>query len=366
MFRKTLSFTLAMGMVSSATLPAFAGNDGIVKVSQAEKNAALKSSLTTSQQLAIKLLIANALVTRKIGKVVEVDPNIQKNYGRVRGMILGSIPASSVTGIAGYLGKESAEEFKSILTPVTELVKFLGTMSYESAKASWELIEKIGLNIILEKSGKSIEWSFKNIIEPIVKSSITKGSAVASGAVTAAGLAATSSFLLFNPTAEGALSFDVIRQVLGYNQNVEKNIDLMIEQVSAVFDLNATDKANLKLAIVEETLKQAVENEFSSDSSRYKLDIVKIMKDKKIITEEVADVVSSLRTAYERTTSTDRTTVSDVEMLKSNLNAVLALHAMLATTVESGSITDEAMREKMQQLLGGVSARLMLLGFNLN
>lgn len=366
--KKAISFTLALGLVNSVVLPAYAVTPAaaITKSTETEKTAAMKANLTATQQMAIKLLVANTMVAKKIGRVAAIDESVQRNYGRIRGMFLGSVPASSVAGLAGYLGKESAKTFQSVFQPITELVKALANISYKSAKVGWEVFEFIGLDIVSEKSGKSIEWVFSNIVKPVLEISITKGTAISSGSLTATAVAGTSSFLLFNPTAEDAMQMEAIRKILGYDKSLEKNVNLMVEQISGIFDLNASDKAKLQLAIINEALVQVAKNNFSQDSNLYKIDIVEILKAQKIISVETAEAVNSLRSAYDRMTSSQRTTVSDVEVIKANLQSVLALHAMLATSVESDAIADEQMREEMSRLLGSIAGRLSLVGFNLN
>lgn len=362
--KKTVLPVLAATLASQPLMPAFASNSAstTTQTSMSSETRGELAALTDAQRLNLNLLIATVIVDQKMGALVAVDEAVAKKYQMLKAAYLGSVPTSSVGGAALALGQTSSARVEFLIAPLTALLRASGRGLVYSGRQIDAFSRVTGLDVVINKSVDVSARSVENVIVPILKIFVTKNTMLSSATGSASSVFAGSVFFLMNDSKE-AMNWETARQVLGQNDVVRLRIDSIVNDMSSIFDLDSSAQAALKIAIYDEAMKQAVANKFSDDKSKYSLDIVDIMKSKKIITSSMAAAVETLRSLTSgikvTAAATNRAAIAE------NVEMSLNLAAVLESQLNSGRVQDPRLRAELERMLGSIVAKLSLIGFNL-
>jgi len=357
-FKTSMNGLVAITMINMSILAPMAQ----AQTATPEQQAGVQASLTVAQRNAMRLLIFTSVLSARTGDdIVKVRPEVRKKYDRLRNSVFASMPVTSVGLLTGYATKGSFEEFQSVVGAITAVVKFIGRGVIKGLHMSWDLLEKIGIDKILNASGTSSEkvWNF---IQPVVKIFITKGALTMSAALSGSAILGASSFMLTHD-AESALTHSTIRSILGEDKALQKQTDAVVVDLSAIFDLNASQQAIFKEALLEEVTKQGIANKFRSDV-KYDINIVKILADRNLISREEAVAAELYKKMYDASTS-HRADLNDLEKLKVQVDAITALSAILEEISLSGRLNAQSDKE-VADLLMNTERNLKLIKANLN
>ncbi|MEK2687945.1 hypothetical protein [Bdellovibrio sp. GT3] len=368
--KKAVSVLTAMTLVA----PAFASarspmEDASITGSVAvKKSTASEIALDQSTATLLSLIIATTKVESSAGKLVAVDAAVAKKYTYLRTAYLGGVPTSSVTIGAGYLGVESVKKVEFVLVPLTMVLRSIQTMGKLSIEGLDKFSIATGLDKVLEQSvessGKSMEFTYERIIEPVIKLLINKHTMLSSGTSSASASAAGSFFFMMNDSKE-AMSMSQVRSILGQDKVIRSRIDAEVRGLSEIFSLNADQQSQLKIAIYDDIIRQAVANKFSEDSSLYNLDVIKLMADKNIVDRNATTAALKVRNLIKGLTSSEQVDANTKELAIQNTEMALQLAALLESQLTSNNVRDPQVRTEIERMLGSVSAKLALIGFNL-
>lgn len=325
------------------------------------------AALNESSSLALNLLIATTLLEQESDKLGAADPAIMKRYENIRRSYLGAVPTSIAGGSAYYLGAESLKTVEFVIKPLTLLLRGIYNTSKTASHKSYDLMKLLRITVVIEKATKaSIDasaYSVDHILRPILQALITRNTMLSSGSSSATSVFTGSMFFMMNDAKE-ALTFAQVRQILGQDDAVRARVDRAVEGLAPVFNLDAAKQSQLKIAIYDEVLKQAVENGFSEDTSKYNLDVVALMQKNGLVSTEIAQAVNKLRSLAATIDVSDEQTDA-AQAVRDNVDMALALAAILQTKLNSGEIKNKKIAAELQRMLGGIDARLALIGFNM-
>ncbi|WP_413575380.1 hypothetical protein ACLVWU_13745 [Bdellovibrio sp. HCB290] len=366
----------AVSVLTAATLvaPAFASarspmEDATTTGSAAvQKSTASEIALDQSTATLLSLIIATTKVERSAGKIVAVDPAVHKKYTYLRTAYLGGVPTSSVTIGATYLGVESVKKVEFVLKPLTLVLRAIQTMGKLSVEGIERFSIATGLDKVLEQSfdssGKSVEYTYERVIRPVLQVLINKHTTLSSMTSSASASAAGSFFFMMNDSKE-AMSVSQVRNILGQDQVIRTRIDAEVRGLSEIFNLNADQQSQLKIAIYDDIIRQAVANKFSEDSSLYNLDVIKLMADKNIVDRHATSAALEVRALIGKLTSSEQVDANTKELALQNADMALQLAALLESQLTTNNVKDPAIRADIERMLGSVSSKLALIGFNL-
>lgn len=361
-----------VGLLTATTLvaPVFATATQTTAEGQRQVSTTKAADLALEQSTAtlLSLIIATTKVEQSAGKLVAVDAEVAKKYTYLRTAYLGGVPTSGVTLGAGILGVESVKKVEFVLKPLTLLLRSVQTMG----KLSIEGVEKFsimtGLDKVIEasvdSSAKSAEVTYEKLIEPIVRLLVNKHTMLSSGTSSLSASAGGSIFFMMNDSKE-AMTVSQVRNVLGQDKVIRSRIDAEVKGLSDIYNLSADQQSQLKVAIYDDIIRQAVENNFSEDSSQYKLDVVKLMADKKIVDSATAAAVLKIRSLVQQLTAVTVNDANTREVTVQNTEMALQLAALLESQLTSNNVKDQAVRAEIERMLGSVAAKLAVIGFNL-
>lgn len=363
--------TVYLMTATSLVAPAFASaSEGIETPSQAQvvESAASVAALNDSTKAVMSLIIATSKIQKSTGRLVAVDPAVAQKYTYLRTSFLGGVPTSSVTLGAVYLGKESVEQVEFVLKPLTLLLRGIQKVAVISSQGSEQFLRWTGLdNVLIQsstKSADSLKFTYNHLIEPVLRAVITKNTALSSGSISASASATGSIFFIMNDTKD-AMTYAQVRSILGQDRVIRSRIDQEVRGLSEIYNLSADQQNNLKVALFDEILRQAIANNFSEDSSLYNLDIIKIMLDKNIIDSSTAQAVAEVRSAVSSLTQATTNDESTRELTIQNVDLALQLAALLESQLAKNNVKDAASKAEIERMLGSVAAKLSIIGFNL-
>ncbi|HWU44240.1 MAG TPA: hypothetical protein VN132_12405, partial [Bdellovibrio sp.] len=251
------------------------------------------------------------------------------------------------------------------LTYVLRAVQYMGKVSVEGVQ---KFSEVTGLDQLLSKSfdqsGKSLEYTYDHLIEPALKLFITKNTTIFSGSVSATAVTGGSVFLMMNDAKE-AMSVSAVRSLLGQDQVIRTRIDSAVSDISDIYNLNANQQSQLKEAIYDDIIRQAIENDFSENMSKYHLDIVKIMAEKHIVDSNAVAAIQNIRKAVSQLTASASSSDTARSLAIANTDLALQLAALLESQLNNNKLQSPTARAEIERMLGSVSAKLALVGFNL-
>lgn len=361
-FSSALALALASQTVTPLLHPSIANAEpASAQASRSDRQEL--AALSETQKLALQMLIVSALVEKKAGELVQVDEKVAAKYNNMKIAYLGSVPATAVGGSAYYLGQESSKNVEFLIVPLTALVRASGRVLDASSNGIEKFLKVTGLDYVLRQSSNASEKSVDAVIKPILEVLVTKNTMLFSGASSTSSIFAGSVMFMMNNERE-AMTWDQVRHLLGHDEIIRKRIDGTVSTVAAVFNLDPSQQAVLKQAIYDEVLRQAVANKFSTDLSKYSLDVVALMKQKQIISADIAEAVQKLRVLAGGLSNTESNEATR-KLIEENLDSVLNLAAVLESQINAGKITDARDRAEVERMLGSLSAKLMLIGFNL-
>lgn len=352
-------------MATQATAPFF-GNVAFAQVPQraAVTNSREALALSDAQKLAIELMIAATILDQQGVSIAAVDESIKRKYMYIKTNSIDLSLTGVATSFAGATTYWSSQKVESVSELVTAMLRASAEVLKYSSNASEKVFNSLGITWLLERSVDSSTWAYNNLgIKHVLEWSSRKGIREFMAAGTALSSAGISIMYLTNDTNE-AVSYATIRNMLGQDEQMRRRVDSTVETLSSIFNLQASGKDKLKLALYDEVLKQAIKNKFSEDASKYNIDLIDLMLKNQLIDRETADAVLKIRQiAKEITPSTNV-----VEMKAATLEAVdmsLALAAMLEQQIHSQKVKDAKTLKHLQTLLGSITAKLTLIGFNL-
>jgi hypothetical protein len=365
--RMGLSATLAMTFVAPMLAPmaAFA-NTGITTIKVKEQGSQL--ALDQSTLTMLSLVLAVAKVEQNAGGLVAVDPAVAAKYEMIRKAYLGSVPTTAITGLAVGLGGESVRRVEFVLKPLTLLLRGSQKLSVMTLNGVEAFSQATGLdkvmNAAFDSSGKTLQSSYDNIIEPMVKIFVTRNTSLSSGTSSASAIGAGSLFFMMNDSKE-AMTKETVRNILGQNDIVRSRVEAAVSGIAQIYSLSTEQQARLKVAIYDNVIKQAVENNFSEDMTKYNLDITSLMVEKQIIDKSEIAAITKVRSIALKLTRTSESDESIKQLATENTEMALALAALLESQL-SNSKLDGANRAEVERMLGSVVSKLTLVGFNIN
>ncbi|WP_413584931.1 hypothetical protein [Bdellovibrio sp. HCB274] len=366
----------AVSVMTAVTLlaPAFASartpkEDASASGSTAvQKSNSSEVALDQSTATLLSLIIATTKVESSAGKLVAVDAAVAKKYTYLRTAYLGTVPTSSVTIGAGYLGVESVKKVEFVLVPLTMVLRAIQHMGKLSIEGLDRFSIATGLDKVLEQSvessGNSMRLTWEHLIQPVVQLLINKHTMLSSGTSSASASAAGSFFFMMNDSKE-AMSLSQVRSVLGQDKVVRSRIDAEVRGLSEIYNLSTDQQAQLKIAIYDDIIRQAVANKFSDDSSLYNLDVIKLMADKNIVDRNATTAALKVRNLVKGLSSSEQVDANTKELAIQNTEMALQLAALLESQLTSNNVRDPQVRAEIERMLGSVSSKLALIGFNL-
>ncbi len=321
-----------------------------------------KIALTEAQKLNLSLLILATVTEQRIGTLVKVDEKVAARYENLKSSYIGGFP-TTVAGLAAlYLGKESSKRVEFIIAPLTALLR----QSYEGSVASSKAIDRFsqitGLDVVLRRSSAASEKSIEYVILPVLRILINRYTALSSAAVSASSVFAGSVYFLSHDSRD-AMSSSTIRSLLGQEKVMSARVESLLNDVTNILALDGRAQARLKKDIFDEALRQGLAHNFSDDTEKYSLDVLSLLKNAGSIPAETATAVERLRYLAQDLGAIPAATVRQSTL--ENVDMALGLAALLETQLSTGRITTPGVRAEMQRMLGGVTQKLMLIGYNL-
>lgn len=331
-------------LILVATLsPALAAAPRSTRINKNRAQLAVAAANERAQVEAFRLLIFSTVLSTKLPHLVEVPIGVQRKYNNIRNGVFASLPMLATTIGVGFSARGSVEEFKSVLEPVTAILVAIAQSIAESGRMVWKSLEAIGIDRLLAASWDSLVGLAK-----IFQSFFTAGGAISSLTVLGSGTLGASSYMVWNPTTEDALGTEKVRALLGYNEELQSKLEKVTGELGNAFDLNVVQQATFREAATEELAAQAVANKFSRDA-KYSIDVLKILREKSLVSRGTLDAVEVYKELYERSIF-DSDSFNDVEILVRNVDSIAALSAVLESLLNEGRLSREDEKEVRQQL----------------
>lgn len=364
-FKYTLAASLALQAVAPMALAITAGkSDNVIHEESTVSDKKLLAATVDTQKLALQVLIAATILDSKGYEFVAVNDEIIKKYGTYKASFLGAVPTSIAGSAAIYTTGEFLKTVESVLAPITALLRGIYSVLQVSSTHLETVLTFLKVDKALELSVDSSKQTYTLLIEPVIKLLITKNTAISSASSAAVGTAGTSSFLLMNDAKE-AMTTAQVRSLLGQDDLIKSRINQAADSTADIFNLSSQEKDVLKIAIYDNILEQAIKNKFSSDASLYKLDVLEILVSKNLISVATADAAKKLRGIANGDIVSEKSQEEVRTLLLQNLDATLALAAVIEQQLNSGKVTDKVLAAELQRMLGSLTAKLALIGFNL-
>lgn len=362
--KRNLMILSAVAIAAPAVAPTFAHAQN---APVASKDARSQAALRDSSNLLLSLILATTKLEKTAGHLVAIDDGTARKYQSLRLAYLGSVPTTGVTSSATYLGTESVKRVEFVLAPLTALlrgVQKLGVLSLNGLDAS---LTVTGLDKVLTasstQSGRSLEFTYEKILTPIIKLLVNKGTMLSSGASSTSSVAAGSLFFMMSDVNE-AMTWDQVRSLLGQDAQVRDRIEKAVLELSEIFNLSGEQQAQLKVAIYDEAIRQAVAANFSADQSAYKLDVIQLMNERKIVDGATMASVNDIRAAVQELTKVTEVSDDVRRLTADNMDLALQLSALLEAQLKSGTIKDANVRAELERMLGSVAVKISLVSFN--
>ena len=315
----------------------------------------------------LRLLVFNSLISSRAGKLVSTE-NLEKRISKITKLTYMSVPASVVGGAVSSQAKVLGEVFKSVLAPITALIKAVAASSVAvgefSSQISTTSSKAIHLDQILEFSSKTSVQSYQKIIAPIVAKLVFKGSTELFNVLIGVG-SLYGSFMYVFGDKQNNVAGDMARSMFGYNRELRMNIDTLTKSLAAVYDIPADKQAVFKEKLFNAMLIEAKRNGFKSDAE-YSVDVLKLMAKNNIITTEQAIVANNLKTIADQATEAQvGAEKRDARKeLKQNVDTVIVLTAILEEIYENGNLSS-ADKANAKKMLVHAHANLNLINYNL-
>ncbi len=357
---------LLLALIGATALPMALPINAYARAGQAvnASDRAEAAALTESQKLAIQALIMGAIVNTQVDSLVNVDEKMTAKYQKLRLYYLGSTPTSIMGGIATYTGAESLKRVEFLFKPLT----YLARQSWASAEFGSNQIEKfldlIHFDKVTDFSSKQSERVWEHVLQPILKLIITKNTAISSGSLSAGGIFAGSVFFMMNDAKE-AMTWSQVRNVIGQDNTIRTRIDGLVAGIAPIVNLSPDGQAKLKVLIYDDVLRQAVENKFSEDASKYSLDVIELMSKNNLVDSSTVAALESIKTLSRSLDIKAGQKLAPKQEIVANIDVALELAAVIEAQLASGNITNQNTVNKLQGMLGALHANLTLVGFNL-
>ncbi len=329
------------------------------------KSAGEVASLDEAKKMNLSLLIAATVVEQKFGKLAQIDQNVFDKYNKLRKYYLASVPVSALgVGVASG-GIFLSNEVKFLSNALTAIARASGDVVIFSGKKIARFSVLTGIDVVLEKSytksHQSSTYVFNHFIEPLIPRHAGLSSAVAGGASVLGG-----SLYLFANEPNDVMSREMVRDLLGQSSAVRSRIDVLTNDMSAIFNLNSSQQAMFKTAMYDTVIEQSVKNKFSQDPKQYSLDAVKVMESQQIISKDQAEAVTRLRSILTDSPAADTPAETVQQAIEANVDSILDLASVLESYVNSTDFSNDAsLKKELTALLGGAVAKLRLIGYSL-
>jgi hypothetical protein len=368
MKRNSLSMVIASSLALSATLPSFALANGDQANRPSTQDSRAQAGVTESERLALQLIIASAMVDQKGGDLAKIDRDVAKKYQTMRNVYFGSIPTSLVGGaFSAYVGPQGLKASATVTGPLLMSLKPVLLTIWEGAKMSGRVVDTLFTALKIDKafdsSSTASEKIYKLAIKPILILLVNAHTATVSGS-SLSGASLYTSYKFYTNDAQDAMSYEQLRALLGQNEAIRSRIDSIVTGVAPIMNLGADSQAKLKILIYDDILKQAIANNFTDDSSKYDLDVIKLMIDGGLVDSSMTLAVQKVRQVASAIQSESQRKVSANDVIVQNVDIALNLAAVIETNINSGKIQDKKTVAELQRMLGALTARLALIGFN--
>jgi hypothetical protein len=363
--KKNLTYSVLMALAAQAVVPmattAAHAQQDTTSMAVRSANGQI-AALSEAQRTTLRLLIATVLTEQKMGTLVEVDEAVAKKYQIAKATYLGSVPTSGMGIASASLGKTASAEVRFLIEPLTALARASARGLKQSSAGVEFSLRVTGIDQVLVKSSTASVTFVEKVIVPIARIFITKGTMISSAAAGTSGIFAGSMTFITNDSTE-IMSWESARNLFGQDKAIRGRIDSLVSDLAAVFDLSPSEQDKLKLSIYDEAMRQAVANKFSTDASKYSLDVVDLMAKNQLISSEEAGAVKKLQN-FSMSISAEPSP-DMITSISENVDVTLALAALLESQLNSGQLKDPKLRAEIERMLGGLTAKLMLIGFNL-
>lgn len=325
-------------------------------------------AISESEALAFQYIMASAIAAEQGAALVKVDQNIRDKYDRIAKSFGYSVPMTAVGGgLSLYFGPQAVKTSAEFAGPLLQWVKPALQMSWDGLKFSGRQIDAVWRLLKLDKmaefSSDQIESSYKVFVQPILRLLVNKNTSILSGASASSGLLYASIKFTSNNSSE-AMTWDMMRSVLGQDDAIHARIQKLVESLAPFLGLEQSAKAALEIAVYDEILKQAVDNNFTDDESKYNLDLVKVMTDNNLIDKPTASALLKLRDLAATLDYKSANSLTTKSIIQSNVQNAITMAAVLESNLTTQKITDAKLAASMQRQLGLLNSQLALINMN--
>ncbi len=362
MNKQVLAAFLSAAILTTQTAAIAQSSEPIPSLTQSQQEH-LSAVNEEVQTQSLRLMVFSALLSDKLVKMDKVPAQVEQRYQRIKLTYFGSLPTSSASGITVFLAQQTSQRIELFMNFLTTVFRALAEGMKASSTAindSSTAIYKIpAVKYAVDHLGSGLRYVVEQIVE-ISRSSVFKGSGMLAGTLSASTVLGGSAYFGAHNASE-ALTGAKARALLGYDRALQKNIDQVVGEVSGIFSLSAAQAAQFKTALLNETINQAVKNNFSKNSNLYKIDVLQLLLANNLASNEQVVFVKALLPTYELLSQSKAITLeSELKDLRSNVDNVAALSAVLAELSNNGQITDPTMKAEIDRILGSVTAKMKL------
>jgi hypothetical protein len=355
-----LSVLFTVGTQAGAPLSTrLAHARGVGSETGQKSSAGEMAALQESETLALKLLIAAMLTEQRMGSTVGLDSMIIKKYQDLGSNSLSFLPATALAAASSYFGKDSTGKATVMFEPLIAMFRNSANAGPTGGTAASKLP---GIQVVTEKSSQLSGTTYQKFFAPILMFFKRNGiSILVTSSVGSAVYAASMTPVLVDANQE--LTWQEARSLLGKDKVIRSQINSLVNDLALIFDLTPSEQDKLKLALYDETMRQALENRLSNDPSKYSLDIVGLMAKNQLISDDEAAVVRRIQSTDNTDSLAGKANV--LMSISQNIEVSLALAAMLESQLNSGQIKDPKLKAEIERMLSSLNAKIMLIGFNL-
>lgn len=356
--------------IMTAGLLTFSSIAPTLSYAQSTDSAKQSASLVAvgeSEKLALQMAVAAALLDGKGGDLTYVDQEITAKYNKVRLAYFGTVPMSALgSSFAGYVGPRAVQLSATVAGPLIASIQPLFVFAWDVLKATGRSIDSIfralKVDVLFDASSDAIESSYKTIIAPLLKILVTKEVGIVSGSISSGALLYTSVKFMSNEANE-AMTFEQLRKLIGQDRLMRERIKAVTSGIAQLLQLNPSQESTLQTLIYDEALKQAVANNFSNDPSKYSLDVVDLMAKNGIVDASIIEAINKVRAIAKTVDPKNVQAIGAKQVIENNVDVALKLAAVIESNLNSGRITDVNSRQILQQYLGGLTAKLVSIGY---
>lgn len=320
-------------------------------------------ALNESQRLALKYLLSALLVRNKAEDLVKINDEIAAKYQKMKISSLGGVPVSSVGLSTAYTGFEVLKKVDFIVKPLTVIARASADGIVYTSKQSAQVLDFLKFGVALEYSVKSSSRVYDAVVAPLLKLIIKNNLHTSSGFISAGGSFVGSVNFVLNDS-QTIMTKGPIRNLLGMDREVSKRVGQVVANIAQIFELNPSQQEVLRLAIIDDVLKQAIAKSFSQREADYSIDLISIMTAKNILTQNEIQAIQQIREASQKIDLSGET-MSQESLVEENVNIALEMAALIETQLKAGTINDKEMVRQLYTMLGSLDHQLRTIGFTM-